>query len=132
MQPRLAQDVAERRVPAPVTAARHEHGQGFTNHTFPTSPARASLSGKTPVPAPATSIPAARSVDVVARAVGEVGVPPERRVDAVRAVRSAVHGFVMLEATGGFGMSDDLEASFDYLVSGLVGALDRTSASQRS
>ena len=74
----------------------------------------------------------ARTVAVVARVVGEIGVPPERHVDAVRAVRSAVHGFVVLEAGGGFGMPDDLEVSFDYLVTGLVGALTRTSASQRS
>ena len=85
-----------------------------------------------PAEASALHAAAARTVAVVARAVGEVGVPPERHVDAVRAVRSAVHGFVVLEVTGGFGMPDDLEVSFDYLVTGLVGALDRTSASQRS
>ena len=75
---------------------------------------------------------AARTVAVVARVVEEIGVPPERHVDAVRAVRAAVHGFVVLEAGGGFGMPDDLEVSFDYLVTGLVGALARTSANQRS
>ncbi|MFJ7096762.1 hypothetical protein ACIQWL_42100 [Streptomyces mirabilis] len=70
VQPLLAQDVAARRPPAPATAARHERGQGLINHTFPisaaalaTSPARAGLPGKTPVPAPATSAPAARPVD---------------------------------------------------------------------
>lgn len=86
------------------------------------------------VPEEATQLQAAaaRSVAVVARAVGELGVPADRHVDAVRAVRSAVHGFVVLEAAGGFGMPDDLEVSFDYLVTGLVGALARTSASQRS
>lgn len=86
------------------------------------------------LPADATELhaAAARTVAVVAQAVGELGVPADRHVDAVRAVRSAVHGFVELEAAGGFGMPDDLETSFDYLVDALVGALARTSASQRS
>jgi hypothetical protein len=70
VQPVLAQDVAARRRPAPVTAARHERDQGFTNHRFPVSaaafaasPARASLPGRAPVPAPAASTTAARPVD---------------------------------------------------------------------
>lgn len=37
-------------------------------------------------------------------------------VHAVRAVRSALHGFVMLELTGGFGMPEDVDASFAHLV----------------
>jgi Tetracyclin repressor-like, C-terminal domain len=32
-------------------------------------------------------------------------------VHATRAVRSALHGFVTLEAEGGFGLSQDVEVS---------------------
>ncbi|WP_127360906.1 hypothetical protein [Actinacidiphila soli] len=70
LQPLLAQEVAARRPPAPTTAARPEHSQGFTTHKFPisaaalaASPARAGLPGKAPVPAPAASTSAARPVD---------------------------------------------------------------------
>ncbi|MFJ2911515.1 hypothetical protein ACIO8F_19325 [Streptomyces sp. NPDC087228] len=70
VQPRLAQDVAARRHPAPATAARHERSEGFTTHKFPisaaalaASPARAGLPGKAPVPAPAASASTARPVD---------------------------------------------------------------------
>lgn len=70
VQPRLAQDVAARRPPAPAPAERHERSQGFTTHKFPisaaalaTSPARTGLPGKAPVPAPAASTPAAPPVD---------------------------------------------------------------------
>ncbi|WP_434593874.1 hypothetical protein [Streptomyces sp. A5-4] len=70
VQPRLAQDVAARRSPAPAPSARHERGQGLATHRFPisaaalaASPARAGLPGKAPVPAPATSAAAARPVD---------------------------------------------------------------------
>ncbi|MFJ8392136.1 hypothetical protein [Streptomyces sp. NPDC094144] len=69
-QPRLAQDVAARRPPAPAPSAGHERGQGLATHKFPisaaalaASPARAGLPGKAPVPAPATSAAAARPVD---------------------------------------------------------------------
>ncbi|MCY0927016.1 hypothetical protein OTB20_12545 [Streptomyces sp. H27-H1] len=70
VQPRLAQDVAARRPPAPAPAARHERSQSFTARKFPisaaalaASPARAGLPGKAPVPASAASAPAARPVD---------------------------------------------------------------------
>ncbi|QCB95420.1 WHG domain-containing protein [Cellulomonas shaoxiangyii] len=58
--------------------------------------------------------------------VAAVGVPPRRHVDAVRAVRAAVHGFVALELAGGFGLADDVDVSFDFLVDGLVGGLAAT------
>lgn len=47
-------------------------------------------------------------------------------VHAVRAVRSAVHGFVMLELTGGFGMPEDVDASFAHLVRVLEAGLAAT------
>ena len=68
-----------------------------------------------------------RVVDGIADAVAALGVPDDRRIDAVRAVRAAVHGFVVLELDGGFGMPDDVDASFDFLVAGLVGGLERLS-----
>ena len=43
-------------------------------------------------------------------------------IDAVRALRSALHGFVTLEVTGGFGLPADIDRSFDRLVRGLVRA----------
>jgi AcrR family transcriptional regulator len=66
-----------------------------------------------------------RAVDRLAALVAALGVPPERRVDAVRAVRAGVHGFVVLELEGGFGMSEDVGTSFAYLVDGLVAGLRR-------
>jgi AcrR family transcriptional regulator len=46
-------------------------------------------------------------------------------VDALRALRAALHGFVTLEAGGGFGLPVDVDRSFDRLVGGLVLAFDR-------
>lgn len=70
-----------------------------------------------------------RVVDELADAVAALGVPEERHVDAVRAVRAAVHGFVVLELDGGFGMPDDVDVSFEFLVAGLVGGLERLGVS---
>jgi AcrR family transcriptional regulator len=48
-------------------------------------------------------------------------------VDAIRALRSALHGFVTLEAGNGFGMPVDVDRSFDRLVAGLATAFARWS-----
>ena len=55
-------------------------------------------------------------------------IPDERIVDATRALRSAIHGFVALEAGGGFGMPDDIDRSFDALLDLLVAGLAALSA----
>jgi AcrR family transcriptional regulator len=47
-------------------------------------------------------------------------------VHAIRAVRSALHGFVALEAAGGFGLPVDLEASYDRLVEAIAHGLAAT------
>ncbi len=41
-------------------------------------------------------------------------------IDAIRALRSALHGFVTLESTGGFGLPADVDRSFDRMVRGLA------------
>ena len=43
-------------------------------------------------------------------------------IDATRALRSALHGFVTLEANGGFGLQADIDRSFYRLVRGLTRA----------
>lgn len=52
----------------------------------------------------------------VVTALTEAGVEPERRIHLVRALRSALHGFVVLEAGGGFGRPEPTEESFNHLV----------------
>lgn len=51
----------------------------------------------------------------------------EEGIDAARALRSALHGFVSLEAAGGFGLPRDLDRSYDCLVEGYVAALQARS-----
>jgi AcrR family transcriptional regulator len=47
----------------------------------------------------------------------------ESAIHAVRAIRSALHGFVSLEREGGFGLPVDIDASYDNLVTMLDAGL---------
>ena len=67
---------------------------------------------------------AAEIVDVLAAIVGGWGLEDEDAIHAVRTVRSALHGFVTLEAAGAFGVPVDRDASFARLVQTLAGGLE--------
>ena len=62
----------------------------------------------------------AAPVGTVAGVLAALGVPEADLVPTVRAVRSALHGFVTLEGGGGFGLPVDVDASFELLVDLLV------------
>ncbi|WP_261992875.1 hypothetical protein [Streptomyces sp. adm13(2018)] len=67
VQPRLVQDVAARHRPGPTSSRDRIQGAGRSSPivaaALATSPALASVPGKTPASAPATSVAAARPVD---------------------------------------------------------------------
>lgn len=65
---------------------------------------------------PELAAQATRTVDELMHVVADAGVPAERAVDAVRIVRASVHGFVQLEAVGGFGLPDDVDATFERML----------------
>lgn len=65
-------------------------------------------------------------VDVVTAVLLGYPTPPERTVHAIRAFRSGLHGFLSLELTGGFGLPDDVDESFDFLVSALDAGVQST------
>jgi AcrR family transcriptional regulator len=60
------------------------------------------------------------AADAVLRTVDGVlagyGLEGDDAVDGARTVRAALHGFVVLEAAGGFGLPRDVSRSFDRLV----------------
>ena len=66
---------------------------------------------------------AADVVDVMLAVVGSMGVEGEDRIHAVRALRSAVHGFAAIEASGGFAIPVDRDVSFRRLVGALAAGL---------
>ena len=49
-----------------------------------------------------------------------MGIEGDAAIHAIRAIRSAVLGFTLLESSGGFGLPTDLEASFEWMIARLV------------
>jgi AcrR family transcriptional regulator len=66
---------------------------------------------------------AAEAVDVLTAVLEGSGLEGDELIHAVRALRSAVHGFAALEAAGGFGLPADRDASFRRLVEALAAGL---------
>jgi AcrR family transcriptional regulator len=65
-----------------------------------------------------------RAVRVVEATLTGYGLTGDDAVDAVRTVRAALHGFVALEAAGGFGLPRDVDRSFERLVAALIRSLE--------
>lgn len=65
------------------------------------------------------------AVDVLLAILRRWDLEGDDAVHAARAFRSAVHGFVVLEAAGGFGLPVDLDASFERLIATLGAGLER-------
>lgn len=65
---------------------------------------------------------------VLAAVLHAFELPAVREIDGIRMLRSALHGFIMLELTGGFGLPDDLDRSFSVLVETVVAGVERLAA----
>lgn len=68
---------------------------------------------------------AAEAVAVLTDVLAAAGLDGDDVIHGVRALRSAVHGFVALEAGGGFGLAVDPDVSFDRLVAALAAGIGR-------
>ena len=67
----------------------------------------------------------AETVTVIASVLRAFALPPELMIDAIRMLRSALHGFVVLELGSGFGLPDDLDRSFEVLVETVIVGIER-------
>jgi AcrR family transcriptional regulator len=86
-----------------------------------------------PEPGDAEHAQASEEILAVASAVLEgYGVEGPDAVDAIRAIRAALHGYVVLERVGGYRMSRDLDRSFERLVAMLDDALSSWSTTTDS
>jgi AcrR family transcriptional regulator len=65
-------------------------------------------------------IASANAVGVAFDVMAGYGLRDDDAVDAIRALRAALHGFVTLEAGGAFALPVDTDRSFERLVSGLT------------
>jgi AcrR family transcriptional regulator len=74
----------------------------------------------------------ARTIEVIAAVLRGFELPPELTIDAIRVIRSSLHGFILLEVGGGFGLPDDLDRSFALLVEMVIVGVERISAESRA
>jgi AcrR family transcriptional regulator len=65
----------------------------------------------------------------IATVLSGLGVAEESAVSIVRGFRSAIHGFVSLEAAGGFGLPQDIDQSFATLVRVFIAGIEATARS---
>ncbi|GCE14773.1 TetR/AcrR family transcriptional regulator [Tengunoibacter tsumagoiensis] len=68
-----------------------------------------------------------QTVDVARALLAPYKLEEEETIHAIRSLRSIVHGFVSLEAAGGFGMPINLDASFHWLLTTFTSTLERIS-----
>ena len=66
---------------------------------------------------------ASRVLSPLLALLASYGLNDVEQIDAARFLRSSLHGFVTLERAGGFGLPQDIDASFDQLVAALDRAL---------
>jgi AcrR family transcriptional regulator len=101
---------------AAVADAQREYALAF--------PGRYAATVRAPTPGDAEhEAAAAEVVDVLLAVVASLGLEGDDRVHAVRALRSAVHGFAAIEAGGGFAIPLDPAVSFRRLVAALTAGL---------
>ena len=121
------QELAEAMTQAAVGKARDDAVRGIA-HAYRTyaqrHPGRYAATVRAPHPDDTEHLAAAEAaVRTVFAVLGGYGIEGEDLVHATRSLRSGLHGFVALEAAGGFGMPEDTAASFDRMLGMLIRAL---------
>ncbi|WP_067607558.1 TetR/AcrR family transcriptional regulator [Nocardiopsis listeri] len=111
----LSRGAAVRALFAAFRTYAHEHPGRYT-----------ALQREAPPPKEAETYAAfARPVEVIASVLRGFDIPDDRLVHVIRALRSALHGFIDLETHGGFQMPENLDESYTLLVDGFVRILEQ-------
>lgn len=104
-----------------ITAMSHAYRTWALKH-----PGRYAAAHQASTPGDTESEAADRAVvEIAIDVLAGYGLDGDDGIDATRALRSALHGFVSLETSGGFKLPTDIDRSFDRLVQGLETALAR-------
>ncbi|MBP2703138.1 WHG domain-containing protein [Microbispora sp. RL4-1S] len=105
----IAQAVLGRSRDDAVRAAMHAWRRYVLEH-----PGR--YSAAIQAPNPAVSGAGDRLVEIVLTVLKGYGLEGADAIHATRCIRSAAHGFAVLEAAGGFGLPEDVGVSYDRLI----------------
>jgi AcrR family transcriptional regulator len=88
-------------------------------------PNRYAAMHQAPLSDPRTAAVGERLMGSVLAVLGGFGLEGRAAIHTARCVRSAAHGFAVLEAAGGFGPHEDLDASYERLIHTLIAGLGR-------
>jgi AcrR family transcriptional regulator len=103
--------------------ALHAMADAFRSYAT-AHPGRYAASVRAPAPGDAEHLAAADdAVGVFLAVLAGYGITGPEAIDAIRALRAAMHGFVALEAAGGFGLPQSVDTSYQRLVDALDSAL---------
>lgn len=58
--------------------------------------------------------------------MGELGVAEDERIHALRTLRSALHGFALLETAGQFQLPENIEASYEWMIDAILRGAERS------
>jgi AcrR family transcriptional regulator len=86
-------------------------------------PGRYRLIPAQPIGEPRLEPVAMRLLDIILAVLRGFDLTGSIAIHGARCVRSAAHGFAMLEAAGGFGLPEDLDTSYEHLTAMLVAGL---------
>lgn len=89
-------------------------------------PARHAAMPPDPLHDPALASAGTRLLEVFLAVLRGYGLEGEAAIHATRCLRAIVHGFASIEATGGFGLPEDLDTTYEQLIDMFVASLPRT------
>ena len=88
-------------------------------------PGRYAASQHPPLPDDARDVAASLdALQILRDVVGAYGLSEDDTIHAIRAMRSNLHGFITLEASGDFAMPNDIDRSYARLVEGFIVSLE--------
>jgi AcrR family transcriptional regulator len=94
-------------------------------------PLRYAVMPPDPLSDPVLAEAGTRLIQVLLAVLSGYGLQASAAVHAARRLRAAAHGFISLEAAGGFGLPEDLDTSYEQLIDMVTASLRQPSRQSR-
>jgi Tetracyclin repressor-like, C-terminal domain len=94
-----------------VTALLHAYRAYVTQH-----PARYAIVPLDPLSEPALHAASTRQLNLFVAVLRSYGLTGPAAIHAIRCLRAVAHGFTSLEVGGGFGLSENIDQTYDQLI----------------